>query len=123
MSFDWSDFLTLADALTDSDGNGDREASLRTAISRAYYAAFGVARLRLRSVRQATRRSAAEHGEIATFYATRYGEPGAEVAAVLGRLRNRRNAADYDDEFAAVEQICDLSIEDARYLLALLDTL
>jgi uncharacterized protein (UPF0332 family) len=123
MSFDWSDFLTLADALSTTDWDGNREASLRTAISRAYYAAFGEARLRLRSVRLATRRSAAEHGEIATFYATRYGEQGAEVAAVLGRLRNRRNAADYDDDFAEVEYICNLSIEDARNLLALLDKL
>ncbi len=123
MSFDWSDFLTLADALTTIDWDGNREASFRTAISRAYYAAFGEARLRLRSVRLATRRSAAEHGEIARFYATRYGEQGAEVAAVLGRLRNRRNAADYDDDFAEVEYICNLSIEDARNFLALLDKL
>jgi uncharacterized protein (UPF0332 family) len=119
MSFDWSDFLTVADALT-TDLDGNREASLRTAISRAYYAVFGDARLRLRSVRRVTRRSAAEHGEIAAFYAARYGEQGVEVAAVLGRLRNRRNAADYDDEFAEVENICNLSIEDARNLLALL---
>ena len=123
MSFEWSDFLTLADALTTIDSGANREASLRTAISCAYYAAFGEARLRLRSVRMATRRSAAEHGEIAMFYATRYGEQGAEVAAVLGRLRNRRNAADYDDDFAGVEAICNQSIEDARNLLALLDEL
>ena len=122
MSFDWSDFLTLADALATTDWDGNREASLRTAISRAYYAAFGEARLRLRSVLLATRRSAAEHGDIATFYATRYGEQGAEVAAVLGRLRNRRNAADYDDDLAEVEALCNLSIEDAHNLLTPLAT-
>jgi uncharacterized protein (UPF0332 family) len=123
MSFEWSDFLTLAEALTTTDPDGNREASLRTAISRAYYAVFGEARRRLRSVRVATRRSAAEHGEIATFYATRYGEEGAEVAATLGRLRNRRNAADYDDDFDGIEEICNLTIEDARNLLTLLATL
>ena len=45
MSFDWVDFLTLADALVhDPNSPGPEEASLRSAISRAYYAAFHVAR-------------------------------------------------------------------------------
>jgi uncharacterized protein (UPF0332 family) len=123
MSFDWTDFLPLADALTTVDWDVNREASLRTAISRAYYAAFGMARQRARSDRLVTRRSAAEHGEVAAFYAARFGERGEQVAATLGRLRNRRNAADYDDTFAGVEYICSLSIEDAREVLTLLATL
>jgi uncharacterized protein (UPF0332 family) len=123
MSFEWSDFLAVADALLIAESDVHREASLRTAIGRAYYAAFGVARGRARSVRLATRRSAAEHGEVAAFYAKQYGERGEEVAIVLGRLRNRRNAADYDDELADVEAVCNLSIEDAHNLLTLLATL
>jgi hypothetical protein len=70
MSFDWSNFLAVADALAIAEWDVNREASLRTAIGRAYYAAFGVARLGARSIRLATRRSAAEHGEVAAFYAT-----------------------------------------------------
>jgi uncharacterized protein (UPF0332 family) len=123
MSFDWSDFLPLAEDLTAADRDANREACLRTAISRAYYAAFGVARHRARAARLATRQSAAEHGEIAAFYTKQYGKTGEEIAIALGRLRNRRNAADYDDDFAYVEDICLLSIEDARDLLRLLDTL
>lgn len=123
MIFDWSEFLPIADALADADWDLNREASLRTAISRAYYAAFGVARSRVRSLRSETRRSAAEHGEVAAFYAARFGERGEEVAAVLGRLRSRRNSADYDDALETVEDICNLSIEDARNLLTLLATL
>ena len=45
MSFNWTDFLTLADALVRAPNSpGPEEASLRSAISRAYYAAFHVAR-------------------------------------------------------------------------------
>jgi hypothetical protein len=45
MSFNWSDFLTLADALPRNPSSaGPEEASLRSAISRAYYAAFCGAR-------------------------------------------------------------------------------
>ena len=41
MSFDWADYLKLAEALTrDPSSPGPEEASLRTAISRAYYAAY-----------------------------------------------------------------------------------
>jgi len=123
MSFAWDDLLPLSEALTSLDGDINREACLRTAISRAYYAAFGMARRGARTLRLATRQSAAEHGEIAAFYATRYGKIGEEIAIALGRLRNRRNAADYDDDFADVEDICLLSIEDARDLLRLLATL
>jgi uncharacterized protein (UPF0332 family) len=121
MSFEWSEFLSLAEALAALETN--REASFRTAISRAYYAAFGMARQGLRSVRLATRQSAAEHGEVAAFYAARYGETGEQVASALGRLRNRRNAADYDDDFAGIENICSLSIEDAQEVLTLLAAL
>jgi uncharacterized protein (UPF0332 family) len=122
MSFEWSDFLAVADALLVAAPDVHREASLRTAISRAYYAAFGVARHGARATRLATRRSAAEHGEVAAFYAKQYGERGEQVAIVLGRLRNRRNAADYDDDLSDVETLCNLSIEDAHNLLILLAT-
>ncbi|MGQ9626069.1 MAG: hypothetical protein ACUVV0_04085 [Anaerolineae bacterium] len=45
MSFNWADFLTLAEALLrDPNSPGPEEASLRSAISRAYYAAFRVTR-------------------------------------------------------------------------------
>jgi hypothetical protein len=123
MSFDWSNFLPLAEELTAVDRDANREACLRTAISRAYYAAFGMARRSARTIRLTTRQSAAEHGEIAAFYTKRYGKTGEKIAIALGRLRNRRNAADYDDDFADVEDICLLSIEDARDLLQLLATL
>jgi len=41
MSFDWTEFLTLAEALQSApDSPGPPEAALRSAASRAYYAAF-----------------------------------------------------------------------------------
>ena len=45
MSFDWADYLKLAEALTQSlTVPGPEEAALRAAMSRAYYAAFCSAR-------------------------------------------------------------------------------
>jgi hypothetical protein len=45
MSFDWADYLKLAEALTQAPTvPGPEEAALRAAMSRAYYAAFCSAR-------------------------------------------------------------------------------
>ena len=45
MSFDWSEYLTLAQELTSASTSSPiQEAHLRAAVSRAYYAAFCKAR-------------------------------------------------------------------------------
>ncbi|HEX3579916.1 MAG TPA: hypothetical protein VHY33_15240 [Thermoanaerobaculia bacterium] len=68
------------------------------------------------------RKSAAEHGEVATFFALR-GETGAMIAAHLARLRFLRNRADYDDDLEASEQVAGEAIARARQVLNLLVTL
>src|SRR4028119_1498828 len=52
MRFDWSEYLNLAQELaaTNSDCSGNREAKLRSAISRAYYSTFCLARNYLRDI-------------------------------------------------------------------------
>jgi hypothetical protein len=51
MSFDWAKYLTLAQEWAElSKGHTNREALLRCAISRSYYAAFCKARNYLRDV-------------------------------------------------------------------------
>ena len=55
MAFDWTEYLTLAQELVQRE----EEACLRSAISRAYYAAFGKARERLEQ--EAITRKMREH--------------------------------------------------------------
>ena len=44
MSFEWTEFLTLAEALYSAPGSpGPVEAAMRSATGRAYYAAFNCA--------------------------------------------------------------------------------
>jgi hypothetical protein len=87
MSFDWSAYLILAQALASAELPGGREASFRSAASRAYFAAFATARRQSRERHGGViRKSAAEHGEVATFFAIR-GETGGEIAVHLARLR------------------------------------
>ena len=123
MSFNWRDFLTVADALAELTISVNHEALHRSAISRAYYAAFGAARAQAGVLRASTRRSAAEHGELATFYAKRFGEAGQQVAVLLNRMRTFRNAADYDGTCDDAEAICQITLKDAHSVFDLLATL
>lgn len=123
MSFAWRELLDIADALAALKLGVSQEALFRSAISRAYYAAFGTARSQTGVLRVSTRKSAAEHGELASFYAMRFGEAGEQIAVLLSRMRVFRNAADYDATFDDAEAICEVALKDAHDLLHLLATL
>jgi len=123
MNFDWRAYLILAQALASAELPGGREASSRSATSRAYYAAFATARQQSRQRHGGVvRQSAAEHGEVATFFALR-GEAGGAIAAHLARLSFLRNRADYDDELGSSEEIASEAIARASQVLHLLATL
>jgi uncharacterized protein (UPF0332 family) len=124
MTFDWSNYLTVAERLASGDLRiAEEEACLRSAISRAYYAVFGMARSHARQDRVRTRMSGAEHGEIVVFFSRRYGAVGEEIAAQMNNLRRLRNRADYDDVFEELEESSLDSLSAARDVLALLATL
>jgi uncharacterized protein (UPF0332 family) len=123
MNFDWRKYLDVAESLSVADLGVDREACLRSSISRAYYAAFGSARSHARERRLRTRQSAAEHGEISVFFAKQYGDVGEEMAKILSRLRTNRNSADYDDACEDAESLSKESIVYTHRVLDLLATL
>jgi uncharacterized protein (UPF0332 family) len=123
MSFAWRELLDIADALPKMELDVGREALLRSAVSRAYYAAFGTARAHAGILRASTRKSAAEHGELASFYAKRFGDSGEQIALLLNRMRTFRNAADYDATFDDADAACRITLKDAHLLLHLLATL
>lgn len=99
MSFDWADYLTLAEALCHNPGiPGPEEASLRTAISRAYYAAYrsalniAVARREINPTGQAS-----DHSLVINHFRNANDQKRKKIGADMSRLRNNRNKADYDD--------------------------
>jgi hypothetical protein len=93
MAFDWRDFLEFAKSLsTDS-----REAARRSAISRAYFAAFGHAfDYATRYLGFVPRNLSDDHGRLRS-HLTRSRRRA--IADRIGQLRNWRNQADYDAEF------------------------
>jgi uncharacterized protein (UPF0332 family) len=118
--FAWSDYLDLADELAARVGE---EAAERTAISRAYYAAFGMARAYLRAKGVGIPSGSLAHvAAWDRFHATP--DPVHRRIADRGRrLRKRRGRADYEDTYVglAVDVLDSVSL--CRRLLADLATL
>ena len=100
MAFNWKDYLAFAENLQAAPNMpGPEEAALRSAVSRAYYAAF---------------RAALEHGKKNGYIATRTGEDhnkirehfrkiqsnqkkNQDISTQLDRLHDYRRQADYEN--------------------------
>lgn len=120
MPFDWTQYLSLAKDLVEVRGD---EAAYRSAISRAYYAAFCVTRdLRL------------SHGDVDAETAKNHKafwrswrESGDRVRMGLGdkgnSLRMTRNNADYETRRQYIRNDALLAIADAQDIIAGLSSL
>jgi hypothetical protein len=118
--FDWRRYLTLAERLAQNTAD---EAALRSAISRAYYAVFGLARRRLR-----------DHGcwpagrdPHLRVWAT-YRDAGDQDCQYIGNrgfnLLDQRRRADYEDWLGQnLAQETARALDVARKILTLLDDL
>ena len=115
MAFDWAEYLDLAEWLVAQPPERRREASLRTAASRAYYAAFCRARNYARDRRGFVPRDEwSDHGALRRHFAPlrlRW------VASELDDLRQWRNACDYEDEAIDLPGVAEKAIAIARRIL------
>jgi uncharacterized protein (UPF0332 family) len=101
MKFDWSEYLNLAQELAASN----EEAKLRSAISRAYYSVFCLARNYLRDIQQDPRLSRNktydinDHQYVADefIFNRSKSQKISEIGRNLTRLRRLRNQADCED--------------------------
>jgi uncharacterized protein (UPF0332 family) len=96
MSFDWSQYLDLAQDLFSQAANSSyTDASLRSAISRAYYAAYHKARSRLYDKWGITvPADATAHATVRKEFKQKNHK---QIATTLDRMRIDRNKADYND--------------------------
>jgi uncharacterized protein (UPF0332 family) len=103
MSFDGSEFLALAQELAGKKKNiSTEEAQLRSAISRAYYAAFLESRKFLRNRRgQRVSFSGQAHEEVKEVFLHDPDEHYQNVGANLETLHILRKQADYGDRFTS----------------------
>ena len=106
MIFQWPDYLELAGELVEAD----RESCLRTAISRAYYAAYHAGRRRWAQDLGLPTTRRIEHAPLWEYFRRLPG--GAALGEKGRRLLELRRSADYDASPAC-------SLKDARRALVL----
>lgn len=95
MTFDWVDFLNLANSLSSKAD----ESSKRSAISRAYYAAFCSARDRLTASGIDVPRTGKAHERVPELYGYSGDWESQQIKEMLTREKVIRNSADYDKVF------------------------
>ncbi|MBC7233978.1 MAG: HEPN domain-containing protein [Chloroflexi bacterium] len=114
MGFAWAKYLVLAEELAVRSTD---EASLRSSISRAYYAVFCTARNRLLEEGEEIPKTGEAHAEVWTKYRESAQKRRKYIGITGDRLRRSRNKADYDDEFPSISAVVQDAVVKARHLL------
>src|SRR6185437_2599670 len=112
------DFLTLAQQLALET----TEAAWRSALSRAYYAAFHVARQLLENLGFAVPRADRAHGHVWLRLSNCSDPPIQKVGADLNYLRRDRNWADYDLARPMRQAIMQRQLLSASHIIQILAT-
>ena len=126
MSFNWSEYLTLAQELINtSPASPIKEADFRSAISRAYYAAFCQARNHLvYRDRESIPHSVNAHEYVVRRFENSSDATRQKIGQLLHHLRSTRNIADYEDVFFGdVPARARAALAEAQRITYLLSTL
>lgn len=109
MSFDWSEYFRLAfdlDVRARSEANLQaQEAKWRTAISRAYYAAWCKARNKLRDEGSADTSCLQDHGCVIRKFQESSDPARRQIGITLSRMIDNRRRADYQDTVARIADV------------------
>jgi hypothetical protein len=118
-AFAWIEFLNLAIALSKSSD----EASLRTAVSRAYYSVFHAAHGRPAVNQYRFDEDENSHDRLWSLYARNTDNDCKEVALLGSRMKKRRVQADYRSFYPRLEAELVGVLEDAQKCIAILSAL
>ena len=120
MTFDWSQYLNLAKELGGfASPPANQEAKMRAAISRAYYAAFMLAKNHLRDREGLSiPKTADAHRYVSEQFALSPEPVRKLVGEKLIRLRLYRNQADYVDRFPGLSVLIGTAITLSEEVIA-----
>jgi len=103
MAFAWKEYLELAHFLALGQNGFSQEAAFRSAVSRAYYAAFCHARNYARDRHGfSLARSPQDHWRVIAHFRSRRRD---DIARCLEVLRQWRNRCDYDDVVSGISHV------------------
>lgn len=119
MDFDWKTYLDLARFLQQHSASGSQpEAARRSAISRAYYAAFCHARNYARDRHGLQLRYSGDDHYLVKQHFSHRRERG--IAQKLNRLREWRNKCDYEDSIPDLNTLLSWALSEAQMVIAIL---
>lgn len=119
MSFDWSDYLNLANELAPRPiSAAAQEAKLRCAISRAYYANYCTARNHLREKEGQLIPVHDAHRYVINALLNSTERKRKDLVKDLNRLRIDRIKADYNDEFSGLPSQTEVALLLAEKLMS-----
>jgi uncharacterized protein (UPF0332 family) len=113
--FDWIEYLRFAERLA---GEGVNEATLRSCVSRAYYAGFHVARTYVRQHTAVPRKDT--HVFVWRWLETHPSSHLRHVGNLGRRVLQWRREADYDPETPCTAERAELSIARVNRIIAVL---
>ena len=127
MKFDWSEYFNLAKELAQTS----KEAELRSAVSRAYYSAFCLARNYLRDIQQDPKLwrqktydiNAHQYVAEKFIYNQSKSQTMIEIGKDLSRLRKMRNKADYEDTIFNLKKEAKTALMLAQNIISALSNL
>ncbi len=121
MAFDWKEYIKFSEELYNSKTD---EASLRSAISRAYYGAFGTIRPYCISRFNISSKSNPEiHRTIIEKLKTSGNKLEYSTGNILSSLRDDRNNADYSSQFNITKSYVNKAISNSRSVISNFETL
>jgi uncharacterized protein (UPF0332 family) len=128
MSYDWKEYFDLAKSLCDDPTTpGPPVAALRTTMSRAYYACYHKAcelsqtdHIKYRPILTS---GSSDHRKLINYLCSAPEKSRQRIGQHLGRLRDLRNKADYDNKVKDLKKNARTSIREARKALEMLDNL
>ena len=120
MTFYWSHYIDVATFLLEHINEVNEEAALRSAISRAYYAAFCHAKYYAKdNFGFEPEDSAEDHGALRDYFRS---QGMVEIGRMLGQLRQWRNSCDYGNpSYEATPLIAKSAIRQAENVIKKLD--
>ena len=125
MSFDWSEYLNVAKELADvANTSANKESKLRCAISRAYYAAFILARNYLRDREGLLIPITSDaHSFVSKQFDNSSDTARQSIGKKLQRLRRFRRQADYADFFPGLSGITQIALKLSEEVISTLSNL
>jgi uncharacterized protein (UPF0332 family) len=126
MTFNWRDFLTFAENIKIApDEPGPKEAALRSAVSRAYYAAFQAALEFGAAEHFSPKQSGEDHFGIRRYFQqyTPKNDVRSKIALQLQRLYDFRRKADYEKAITNPVSLADWSIKSSQVIFRYLEQL